>query len=1394
MAGNQSSGSKKHNAVGKVVNKAGKQIKKIGDSIKEMGKELEHTGKEIKETIGDTLGEILPGKSIEFKWPVTHKPKIFPTEPGGRLPASIEEIQKNRGDCFYMARNAPKPCQKILKISFFFDGTNNHEKADKVVTGAQPPSEEELKAFTQAAPQAKLIDAYTYPRTSNVARLYHACMGAESKPGENNLDPDMIENGWFKHYIQGVGTRFEEIGDLNPGFAGEAFARYGQARINWALTRLCDTLGQCKLYNDKPLALTEAQKMIKSMDSRIGRKSQLDQFIEALVPAPGNTPLPQAIKLYVIGFSRGAAEGRTFINWLLDYLLDRPENAEAREQLEKLLKQRQEQRVKLRQYYRKYPDKETEAINAAKKQEEVANGGPTKPPQNKTNPTQGGNQQSGQAPQGGQQPSNAGTAQQNNAGKPAFIYLKLRGIPISIEMAGLFDTVANVGMSPLVSMISGHFSWAHGTMSLERAAAARFVKNCYHFVAGHEQRKSFSVESICIDGGYPHGGGGEFREYTYPGVHADIGGGYPPGEQFKSNFGMGHVVAQIALHDMYARCWRHGMPMLVSIDHPQLAAQMKKTPRFKLKNYEIMNNDVSKEFETQPEMVERFNAWRDVSITDNLDQNLRQQVHHITAWRILRWVKDGVNGYADFLGLQINPSKGTAGEKENPAQVSAREQIIRQGRNRANEMVKAGTGGRGGMPAPAQPDRSKEDELWQQAGLGNIPANKRGDFMNGMINKNYDPRNDGWDMLESARDFKADYLHQFRFESFLSLGFLMKTFAGSIYMLNNEDEAEEFKDIHDNGDILYFGEADKKPPPIPLPPNQDDGFKDDPVNTGTQPANIPKVGATPPIAPGKKDNESIFSDLISKMNLGAVVSGVALDVLKHKLQHAKALQDAAEAVGGKKAKGAQWKDMFALGADIWKRLKAKDSSDMKVLLDRIKNNPEGYTPKYPEVTKLFDEQIHDSRAKYMHTLLEDREPFTSYFAHRLIFSGSYSNKPLTPLMLRNNLVGLSGIARSAYMSIRYGNPAYILLGLNNPELFVTDADHKALEELKNGFDAIVIDPDTGKVLMDGKNLKKLTDMLKKSQQAMQQLQDSLSQAQPWDMNEFTDKIMKEIAKNGNETLKNLEQIRELLLQQKQQLAKLAEAATAGASTPTQVASMAAADEASASMAEAGGAETAMVMQQQLDGMLKTVEAKIQQLQATLDPANQVGDGSAAARAQNLLAELDMLPAGSQNLNLVDGGVLPQSLASAMGIANAPVRFLPTQQVLADINPQAMADYLRAQINEYRQNLQRQTATAMTMMQNGEDNPQTLAQVFYRNAQGDIADQAVSNISRTTLDRLGMQELELNEFLPENIANRSRPEITQLLQQLRSGQIPAELQSLPPHRLQLMARVLESWLA
>lgn len=314
----------KPSAIGKVINKAGKKIGEIGTGIGEIAQ------KGI-DAVQGVLDELPPLKDVDFDWPVMHKPQVFPTEPGGRLPASIEVIQENRGDCFYKGPKEDKPCQKIIKISFFFDGTNNHEKADKVVSGAEAPTtEEELKKQEKAAPQAKMIAAYTYPRTSNVARLFHACMGAGGTPGEVSYSSPMIENGWFKHYIQGVGTRFEEIGDLDPGFSGEMFARYGQSRINWALTRLCATLGLCKVFNEKPLLLTTAQKMIKGMDSKIGRKNQLDEYIDSLVFANSNQPLPQAIKLYVIGFSRGAAEGRTFINWLLEYLLERPENADAK--------------------------------------------------------------------------------------------------------------------------------------------------------------------------------------------------------------------------------------------------------------------------------------------------------------------------------------------------------------------------------------------------------------------------------------------------------------------------------------------------------------------------------------------------------------------------------------------------------------------------------------------------------------------------------------------------------------------------------------------------------------------------------------------------------------------------------------------------------------------------------------------------------------------------------------------------------------------------------------------------------------------------------------------------------------------------------------------------------
>ncbi|TNH10551.1 hypothetical protein FHQ26_04925, partial [Testudinibacter sp. TR-2022] len=286
--------------------------------------------------VAQTLADALPVRET-FTWPGIAQPEAFPETSGGRLPASIAAIQQNRGGTRFTkdAQGKPEPlCQKTLKISFFFDGTNNNEEADEKVSGAAPPAA--AATNEKPAPRAARIAPYTYPRTTNVARLFHACMGAGGRPDQSNNgdDDEMIKRGWFKHYIQGVGTRFKEVGDLDPGMFGEAFAKFGQARINWGLTRLCDSLGRSGLFQQtKRLETDDAKAMIRNMGSAAGRKTELDQFL-ATLPKKNTQIHPKGMVLYVVGFSRGAAEARTFVNWLLDYLLERPENAAFKTRLE----------------------------------------------------------------------------------------------------------------------------------------------------------------------------------------------------------------------------------------------------------------------------------------------------------------------------------------------------------------------------------------------------------------------------------------------------------------------------------------------------------------------------------------------------------------------------------------------------------------------------------------------------------------------------------------------------------------------------------------------------------------------------------------------------------------------------------------------------------------------------------------------------------------------------------------------------------------------------------------------------------------------------------------------------------------------------------------------------
>jgi hypothetical protein len=95
------------------------------------------------------------------------------------------------------------------------------------------------------------------------------------------------------------------------------------------------------------------------------------------------------------------------------------------------------------------------------------------------------------------------------------------GIPIRLSFLGIFDTVASVGIPDSLSnsIFEGHQSWADNNMQIHPA-----IEQCVHFVAGHEVRAAFPLDSVRVAGVYP----GNAKEVMYPGSHSDLGGGYPP--------------------------------------------------------------------------------------------------------------------------------------------------------------------------------------------------------------------------------------------------------------------------------------------------------------------------------------------------------------------------------------------------------------------------------------------------------------------------------------------------------------------------------------------------------------------------------------------------------------------------------------------------------------------------------------------------------------------------------------------------------------------------------------------------------------------------------------------------------------------------------------------------
>ena len=192
------------------------------------------------------------------------------------------------------------------------------------------------------------------------------------------------------------------------------------------------------------------------------------------------------------------------------------------------------------------------------------------------------------------------------------------GYPVRIRFMGLFDTVASVGM-PMSANNTSVIGTAIGSVShiiharledvsyadtrperLAFSCNARpgadpapgdfdghlgyggelhipdMVEEVQHFVAAHELRNSFPLDSVSeLENGSIRKSP-NFVETVYPGVHSDIGGSYRPGEGARSERS-DQKLGLIPLRDMYDRAVAKGVPLL-----PETAWQQRNKDDFAL--------------------------------------------------------------------------------------------------------------------------------------------------------------------------------------------------------------------------------------------------------------------------------------------------------------------------------------------------------------------------------------------------------------------------------------------------------------------------------------------------------------------------------------------------------------------------------------------------------------------------------------------------------------------------------------------------------------------------------------------------------------------------------------------------------------------------------------------
>lgn len=162
------------------------------------------------------------------------------------------------------------------------------------------------------------------------------------------------------------------------------------------------------------------------------------------------------------------------------------------------------------------------------------------------------------------------------------------------------------GADPAPGTFDGHQDWG------SKMAIPEMVEHVRHFVAAHEIRNSFPVDSVSILRNGRVIKPEQFHETVFPGAHSDVGGSYRPGEGGRSSDGRAKL-GLIPLHSMYQFALEHQVPLLGK------------------GQWEDFHRS---DFDMSPELLERYNHYQSkVQGISNLGPLLNAHMALYYAWR-----------------------------------------------------------------------------------------------------------------------------------------------------------------------------------------------------------------------------------------------------------------------------------------------------------------------------------------------------------------------------------------------------------------------------------------------------------------------------------------------------------------------------------------------------------------------------------------------------------------------------------------------------------------------------------------------------------------------------------------------------------------------------------------